>query len=841
MSRTFARQHLRTRPWMEVLEDRFMPATRIWDGGAISNNWSNASNWQGNVAPVAGDDLIFPSTASDKTADNNFSDGTLFNSITLGGGYTLRGNQIRLGVGGILSLGSSNIINNDISLTGGTAVPRNIQVNSGATLFIDGEISGSHPLHKLGTGDLSFRANNSYTNVTDIKAGRLFIEKDDSLGSTSAGAATLIRSGAKLFVNDHAIGTIRSGENIVMDDGSSIQAVNDVELTGFITTQGSATLSHAGGELEKLLMSGQIIGPGNIVIANNTGQVKFAGTAANTYEGVTTVFGRLRLEKLSGNAIPGSSVIHSNGTVRLDGPHQIADAATVTVIDDGFLLTNEKDDVFHKLRLQGGAISGSKLRLTEWSPLFYIDLLGRLLNRLPYVSNFVPERESKITLNEFEATSLVSSQSAQVLDVSITLTSADGLIRVNNGPAETDLMLYGTIFSAGSAEPGDSRLTLEGTGKTILQDYPTDQYFINSGELQFAQFKRDLISPSFIGADVTVKTGAKFTGDVTLGNLLVETGGRVHPGPITRPNFYSAVLEQLVTGTLGVAGDLVMAPGSILEVQLNHAVSGIGHESLNVAGSVTIDGLIIEPTMGPSAVVGQNYRVINNQFADPINGFIAVPSGGLLISAPTGQRLSFNQAGGLSNNDLVLTLQNTPPMAPDLALNTTIINEGGTVTATGKLVDPDTKDKLKLYVNWGDGSRQQVLEPGRSTFRLSHQYRDNGNYVARFEWLDQLGTGNSRSFDIVVNQVVPVLEISQVKTSHSRALLALARAVHPSQEAFVVTIDYGDGSTARTHHVNHQAYLTLNHKYRSAGTYVLTITARDKDGDETVLQRTVRV
>src|SRR5262245_339221 len=60
------------RPCLEVLEDRLAPVTRIWDGDAVSNNWTNPNNWQGNVAPVAGDDLIFPAGNFDKTTDNNF-------------------------------------------------------------------------------------------------------------------------------------------------------------------------------------------------------------------------------------------------------------------------------------------------------------------------------------------------------------------------------------------------------------------------------------------------------------------------------------------------------------------------------------------------------------------------------------------------------------------------------------------------------------------------------------------------------------------------------------------------------------------------------------------------
>src|SRR5262245_22682924 len=48
----------RVRPCLEALEDRLVLSTVEWSG-AVSSNWSNAANWHGGVAPVAGDNLVF--------------------------------------------------------------------------------------------------------------------------------------------------------------------------------------------------------------------------------------------------------------------------------------------------------------------------------------------------------------------------------------------------------------------------------------------------------------------------------------------------------------------------------------------------------------------------------------------------------------------------------------------------------------------------------------------------------------------------------------------------------------------------------------------------------------
>src|SRR3954468_23870446 len=83
------------------------PATRTWDGGGTDANWQTAANWSGDVAPSAGDDLVFPASGAQQANNNNFFLLTSFNSITVeGGAYTLGGNPIRL-VNGLTVIGGT--------------------------------------------------------------------------------------------------------------------------------------------------------------------------------------------------------------------------------------------------------------------------------------------------------------------------------------------------------------------------------------------------------------------------------------------------------------------------------------------------------------------------------------------------------------------------------------------------------------------------------------------------------------------------------------------------------------------------------------------------------------
>lgn len=63
--------------------------TFTWDGGGTDGLWSNPANWAGDVAPSAGNDLVFPADALQKDTTNDYySQGIQFGLITvLGGDY----------------------------------------------------------------------------------------------------------------------------------------------------------------------------------------------------------------------------------------------------------------------------------------------------------------------------------------------------------------------------------------------------------------------------------------------------------------------------------------------------------------------------------------------------------------------------------------------------------------------------------------------------------------------------------------------------------------------------------------------------------------------------------
>src|SRR5262249_21746522 len=87
------------RPWLEPLEERLAPATRVWDGGSPPHtNRSTPGHWVGDVAPVPGvDDLQFPATAARKANTNDFVGATFRGLAFTGSNYVLGGNPLPLG------------------------------------------------------------------------------------------------------------------------------------------------------------------------------------------------------------------------------------------------------------------------------------------------------------------------------------------------------------------------------------------------------------------------------------------------------------------------------------------------------------------------------------------------------------------------------------------------------------------------------------------------------------------------------------------------------------------------------------------------------------------------
>src|SRR5262245_37057695 len=171
----------RFRPSLEALETRLVPATRVWDGGAVtSDRWKAAANWEDNALPVAGDDLVFPAGADRLSNLNDFAIGTEFGSITFtGSGYDIRGNRVVLTGGGIdasQQISGTNRLAINLTVTGSdNPVSVGFANFSGGVLILDNQVSGTAGLVKNGPGTLELAGSgiNMFSGPMQVNAGTL--------------------------------------------------------------------------------------------------------------------------------------------------------------------------------------------------------------------------------------------------------------------------------------------------------------------------------------------------------------------------------------------------------------------------------------------------------------------------------------------------------------------------------------------------------------------------------------------------------------------------------------------------------------------------------------------
>ncbi|MBK7393116.1 MAG: hypothetical protein IPI64_07390 [Chloracidobacterium sp.] len=169
-----------------------LAAVKTWDGGGVDDNWRTAANWVNDVAPVSGDDLVFPAVAAKYTSSNNLTLFSTIRSMTFEGGtYTISGSPLLLSNGIVVTDGNQaiNLVINltapqTFSATNSTAVGIVVAALLGSnTLTIDGAggiglglISGSGRIVKNGGGGALISSASNYSGQITENQGVLIVD-----------------------------------------------------------------------------------------------------------------------------------------------------------------------------------------------------------------------------------------------------------------------------------------------------------------------------------------------------------------------------------------------------------------------------------------------------------------------------------------------------------------------------------------------------------------------------------------------------------------------------------------------------------------------------------------
>jgi autotransporter-associated beta strand protein len=258
--------------------------SKTWDGGGVDDLWTTPENWVGDVAPVAGDSLIFAGTTR-LSPTNDFPAGTSFTSMTFAigaGDFVVGGNALTLtgGSTAITSSATSGAMTISMPVTIGTNAGT-ISTSSGGSLTLSGalanggllltvnnagpvtlanSVTGSGGLTKLASGrltlsGLSTTAGNNFGGALTIDAGTMAVTTSDAVLSgamlfgAAAGSANVVAldlSTASLTTNALTVRTNSASANTITIGGGRT-----------LTTLGNVTIGNTVADATTLLtMSG---------------------------------------------------------------------------------------------------------------------------------------------------------------------------------------------------------------------------------------------------------------------------------------------------------------------------------------------------------------------------------------------------------------------------------------------------------------------------------------------------------------------------------------------------------------------------------------------------------
>jgi len=736
----------------EVYDDQGeTPQTiRTWTGTA-SNLWDVDANW-GGTKPVAGDDLVFPASASNKSTSNNFPAGTSFNSITFEGtGYTLATNSISLPAGGITSniSGGSNTISFNIALTATTTIA---VTNSNETLTISGIISsaaGVYGINKTLPGTLTLSGSNTFTGGLVIKEGTVKSGQTSAnalggsgtgqviLGDSAGGSnnATLTAVSALTFANpivlaSNTTGTLAIGGQVAGCDitfSGGITGTNNLVFnstftngcgltfsTGSINNTGTITNSSTGSKTRITINSIVSSNVTEVIQNSSTGSLTLAGDNADYAGGVTILKGTVALSTNANAAGTGTITIGNSAggsdDATLQGSSSITFSNPIVLASDttGILTISKPEPTFSPV-FSGGVTGTNDLAINAGGTSGILIFSTGSINNTGTVTNSGSGTVG-VTIS-----SVIGSNVTEVIQNSST--SALTLSGANTFTGNGLTILKGTVRGTTSANAF-------GTGSVTLGNSAggSDDANLEVGTSGLT-FANPIVLASNTTGTLTVKNlnsvAATFTGGVTGTNdftinnvatsdsniITFSTGSINNVGTITSiggSNGNTTISSVIGTNVTEVIQNRTLITSGILTLSGNNTFDGltilkgtvIGSTSANAFGTGSV-------TLGNSAGGSDDARLAAGTgsltFANPII-LASDTTGTLTIENKNGNNSTFT--GGITGNNNFSINNSASSVGQNLTFATGAINNSGTITN----VSAGNNNSLSVFITAPIGS-----------------------------------------------------------------------------------------------------------------------------------------
>jgi autotransporter-associated beta strand protein len=643
-------------------------ASRFWDGSA-SGNWSAAANWVGNVAPVAGDDLVFQAGISQLLVTNDFSPNRAFNTILFqGSNYFVRGNAVQLtnGLSSINPSGANHIdadvdvrasqpweasgslaildINGGVNLNGNTLT---VRANTG-DFFISGIISGTGNLVKTNVGTLRLdgAGHNTYAGFTRFDGGVLELDKFSVFPSLTNFTA---------IPGDLTVG---DGNGLLLTDVLRLLADDQIANSSDVTVKNSGFMdlnSHSD-HIGSLTMQGGTLnsGAGTLFLGGNLSTLSDANAAL--IEGHLSLGGASRVFTISSG--PPSADLRINAVISSDMP--LFGSAGITKSGAG------------SLYLAGTNLYNGVTVINEGQVVLLAERgLGATANPLGVSAGTIINSNANLFLSAVqvtnEALTINSANPGGAFNASgASVWTGDILLETNSFMASSGtFLLNGQIMGVGGfSKLGSGSITLSGTnantysGSTILID---GTLFLDKDSM--AVIDGAMSGPLIVGED-ELPENTDVVRYLHCCQLPDDTDITINASGLLDLNGFGENVRNLVFN----GGDIkAPSPGSILPT-----------------GDITVN-----PNTHSQAIISGNMSLLSNPIID-VTGHYFSPD--LLISAQLTGSGGFTKNGigemGLSGansysglttvNDGFLVLQNSSALGT--TANGTVVKSGAVLS-----------------------------------------------------------------------------------------------------------------------------------------------------------------
>jgi hypothetical protein len=296
-------------------------------------------------------------------------------------------------------------------------------------------------------------------------------------------------------------------------------------------------------------------------------------------------------------------------------------------------------------------------------------------------------------------------------------------------------------------------------------------------------------------------------------------------------------------------------PDAVTTIQLNQppiADAG-GPYTISEGGSIQLDATNTTDPDLPGDVLIYEWDFDSDGQYDDATGIQPTFSAALL-DGPTSVTIGLKVTDSYNEVDTdtaIVQVVNVAPQITAVGLDSTTIEENGTVMLSGSFTDPGMLDTHLVVIDWGDGQTSTAtVDQAASTFAASHQYLDDvsGGYTISVILSDDDGGQDTTLTSVMVDNIAPVItslsnsspKVGDALEGEEVTISAIYMDVG-TLDTHTAMINWGDGTIEQGEINSLDQTVAGSHVYSSGGVYRITLTVSDDDSDSDVATTTAYI